>query len=99
WSSTTTLTATLGTLPAGTPHYWQVRARNTTGTTDANSGAWWSFTPTSSSGPRVNVAASTNGATVVASSVYSAAYAASGAINGERAGVNWGGGTGGWNDA
>ena len=96
WVSTTGLTATLGTLTAGTPYYWQVRARNATGTTDADGGTWWSFTPTSG-GARVNVAAAANGATVVASSVYSAAYPLSGAINGDRLGTNWGSG-GGWND-
>jgi hypothetical protein len=31
-------------LPATGTYYWQVRARNTTGLTDANSGSWWSFT-------------------------------------------------------
>ena len=49
-------------------------------------------------GPSINVAAAASGATVLASSVYSAAYAASGVINGDRAGTNWAGGTGGWND-
>jgi len=53
----------------------------------------------SDAAPAVNVAAAANGATVLASSVYSTGYAPSSAINGERAGANWGGGAGGWNDA
>ena len=96
WVSTTALSATLTTLSASTTYYWQVRARNATGTTDANAGTWWSFSLTSS-GTRVNVAAAANGATVIASSSYSSAYAPSGAINGDRAGANWGT-SGGWND-
>jgi serine protease len=32
------------TLNAGTTYYWQVRAVNTAGTTNANSGTWWRFT-------------------------------------------------------
>jgi hypothetical protein len=31
-------------LANGTTYYWQVRARNADGTTDANTGAMWSFT-------------------------------------------------------
>lgn len=27
-----------------TTHYWQVRAVNDAGATDANAGSWWSFT-------------------------------------------------------
>jgi PKD repeat protein len=39
-----TTSKTLSGLNNGTQYYWQVRARNTAGTTDANAGAWWSFT-------------------------------------------------------
>ena len=31
-------------LPRGVTHYWQVRAVNANGSTDANTGAWWQFT-------------------------------------------------------
>ncbi len=37
-------TAVLPTRAYRATYYWQVRARNATGTTDANAGAWWSFT-------------------------------------------------------
>ncbi len=44
WVSAGTATqVTLSTLSAATNYYWQVRATNTAGTTDANSGVWWSF--------------------------------------------------------
>lgn len=36
--------ATVSSLVAGTPYYWQVRATNGVGDTFANSGGWWSFT-------------------------------------------------------
>jgi len=45
WVSTgASRTATLSGLTAGATYYWQVRARNTSGETYANGGAWWSFT-------------------------------------------------------
>ena len=45
WISTgTTRTAALTGLAYSTRYEWQVRARNTGGVTDANAGAWWSFT-------------------------------------------------------
>ena len=40
-------------LSASTTYYWQVRARNAGGTTDADSGTWWSFT--TSGNPMVRV--------------------------------------------
>jgi len=43
WITTTKTIANLIDLNAGTKYYWQVRARNAAGTTDA-SGGWWSFT-------------------------------------------------------
>jgi hypothetical protein len=46
----------------------------------------------------VNVALASAGATASASSSYSAGYPASAVINNERAGTNWGGGSGGWAD-
>ena len=36
--------ATIGGLSPLMPYYWQVRAQNLSGTTDANAGAWWRFT-------------------------------------------------------
>jgi Bacterial Ig-like domain (group 3) len=47
----------------------------------------------------LNVALATAGATASASSTNSTGHPASSAINNERAGANWGGGTGGWKDA
>jgi hypothetical protein len=44
WTSTgTTPSAGLSGLSHGRIYYWQVRARNATGTTDANTGTWWGF--------------------------------------------------------
>ena len=45
WVSTgTTRSAAISSLARNTAYYWQVRARNTGGTTQANSGTWWKFT-------------------------------------------------------
>ncbi len=45
WISTTGLTASLVNLNRATTYYWQVRARNQDSpVTEANGGAWWSFT-------------------------------------------------------
>ena len=45
WLSTgTTRQAAVSGLPRRTAHYWQVRARNASGTTLANGGTWWKFT-------------------------------------------------------
>ena len=44
WISTATVTSVpLSGLATGI-HYWQVRATNPSGTTEANAGTWWSFT-------------------------------------------------------
>jgi hypothetical protein len=43
WTSVATTSASIGPLTAGATYYWQVRARNTAGSIDANSGTWWSF--------------------------------------------------------
>jgi subtilisin family serine protease len=96
WTSTPSASVTLSPLAGTTTYWWQVRARNTAGTTEADSSTWWSFTTTTSSTP-TNVALAANGATASASSTYGSGYAASGAINGNRAGQNWGAG-GGWAD-
>lgn len=46
-------------LANSTTYYWQVRGKNSAGTTDANGGVWWSFvtqhgiTPTNTPGPSV----------------------------------------------
>jgi subtilisin family serine protease len=45
WTSTgTAQSAAPSGLAVNTTYYWQVRARNATATTDADLGAWWSFT-------------------------------------------------------
>jgi serine protease len=43
WTSTTSTSASAGALDARQQYFWQVRARNAGGTTDANGGVWWSF--------------------------------------------------------
>ncbi len=98
WVSTASTSAFAPGLNAGLTYFWQVRARNTTGTTEADLGVWASFTTSSSSGGHVNVASAANGATATASSFVNSGYSPSGAINGDRKGVAWGNG-GGWNDA
>jgi hypothetical protein len=46
WTSNGSMTYALfgNSLPGNTTFYWHVRARNATGVTESNSGAWWSFT-------------------------------------------------------
>jgi uncharacterized delta-60 repeat protein len=44
WLSVAATSAQIGPLSGGTTYYWQVRAHNEVGTTEANSGSWWSFT-------------------------------------------------------
>jgi hypothetical protein len=45
WVSTgTTRSLAVSGLVRGARYYWQVRAVNSGGTTQANAGAWWSFT-------------------------------------------------------
>ena len=43
WTSTTVTAASVSGLSSRRTYYWQVRARNLTGATDANGGTWWSF--------------------------------------------------------
>ena len=44
WTSTGSNTSVaLSGLATSSTYYWQVRARNTDGTTEANGGTWWSF--------------------------------------------------------
>ena len=43
WISRLTLFVSITGLSGATNYYWQVRARNVAGTTEANGGAWWSF--------------------------------------------------------
>jgi 3-methyladenine DNA glycosylase Mpg len=97
WTSTANLLATLTGLNANTSYWWQVRARNPVGLTQADAGVWRQFT-TGAPLLRVNVAAAANGGTATASSTFSSAFAPSGAINGEHKGLGWGSG-GAWADA
>jgi hypothetical protein len=57
----------LSVVPSGlannTTYYWQVRARNLTGTTDANGGTWWSFTTQVALPGAFNKSTPTTGAT------------------------------------
>jgi hypothetical protein len=70
WTSVGTATsATASGLGTGTTYYWQVRARNAAGTTDANSGSWWSFTTQVGLPGSFNKSAPTNGATGQATSL------------------------------
>ncbi len=50
WTSTIATSTLLSGLTPGTTYYWQVRARNAAGTTDA-AGGWWSFSTTAGSLP------------------------------------------------
>ena len=43
WTSTPATTASVAGLSSRRTYYWQVRARNLAGATDANGGTWWSF--------------------------------------------------------
>lgn len=45
WTSTTSTSASLTGLTAGTTYYWQVQAVNASGTAPADGGTWWSFIP------------------------------------------------------
>jgi hypothetical protein len=96
WTSTPTLSALVSSLTPNTPYTWQVRARNATGSTDADTGVWWNFTTTASTA-RVNVALAANGGSASSSSNYPGSYGPNGAINGDRKGLQWGN-DGGWND-
>ncbi len=44
WTSTTSRSASVSGLSSRRTYYWQVRARNAAGTTNANSSSWWRFT-------------------------------------------------------
>ncbi|MEW5871828.1 MAG: pre-peptidase C-terminal domain-containing protein [Chloroflexota bacterium] len=50
WIVTDNTSASLNGLLSGSTYYWQVRARNALGATDANAGVWWQFSigPTAS---------------------------------------------------
>ena len=43
WTNVTMLAATLSALTPNTTYWWQVRARNAAGVTEANASTWWSF--------------------------------------------------------
>ena len=44
WTSTTATSATVSGLSGTTMYWWQVRAVNSAGATEADGGAWWAFT-------------------------------------------------------
>ena len=69
WISTGTgRSASVSGLVAGTSYFWQVRATNGYGTTEANSGTWWSFAVSSAPVPGAfNKTSPGNGATGVRS--------------------------------
>jgi hypothetical protein len=96
WVSTTAASAAIMVAGDSTPVFWQVRARNGAGVTEADNGAWWRFT--TSDAARINLAAAASGATATASSSYSSGFAPSSVIDGDRRGTAWGAG-GGWADS
>jgi hypothetical protein len=70
WSLAPLLTnESIGGLSGATTFYWQVRARNAAGTTEANGGAWWSFTTAAAVPATFVKIAPTNGATGQSTSV------------------------------
>ena len=89
----TVTTASSPTVPAGS-----VISQNPAGGSSVPVGSAVNLTV--STGPaatRVNVAASANGGSAIASSFHSAGFSPAGALDGNRRGAPWGGGTG-WND-
>ncbi len=61
WITTgSTLTATLSGLSGSATYYWQVRARNLAGTTDADASTWWSFTTVNAPGAFAKTAPANN---------------------------------------
>src|SRR5690606_22246430 len=44
WAPVYGLNATVNGLDTDTRYFWQVRSRNSAGASEADSGAWWSFT-------------------------------------------------------
>ena len=53
WIATVTTDARTGALLGATTYYWQVRAFNAAGTTEANSGTWWTFRTPDTGSPQV----------------------------------------------
>lgn len=51
WKSTTATQVQLAGLGKNTTYYWQVRAKNSAGMTDADKSQWWSFTVPDDPGP------------------------------------------------
>lgn len=66
WTATTSTSAVVSSLAVGSTYYWQVRAVNTYGTTEANSSVWWSFGVTSAPAPGAfNKSSPANGASSI----------------------------------
>jgi hypothetical protein len=83
WQSAGTATSWgLASLGDGT-YYWQVRAQNAGGTTDADAGTWWAFTVASAQLPAAfGKASPANGATGGQGSAVTLAWAASSGVTG-----------------
>jgi len=62
WASTSGLSAQATAIIAGATYYWQVRAVNDYGTTQANSGVWWRFSRQSQAPGSFSKTAPANGA-------------------------------------
>jgi subtilisin family serine protease len=71
WTSVGTATGVaLSGLPAGTTHYWQVRAVNADGTTTADGSAWWAFSTLAAPGAFAKTAPTTGASGVPTSPTF-----------------------------
>lgn len=68
-------------LPPGVTFYWQMRARNASGTTEANGGTWWSFATAAAAPGAFSKTTPANGATGQSTSLTFTWGASSGATS------------------